>query len=29
LLNRLDDPVRGEILYRARPITDYPVPLNL
>jgi putative ABC transport system ATP-binding protein len=25
LLNRLDDPVRGEILYRARPITDYPV----
>src|SRR5215831_4651848 len=25
LLNRLDDPVRGEILYRARPITQYPV----
>ena len=25
LLNRLDDPVRGEILYRARPITYYPV----
>jgi len=25
LLNRLDDPVRGEILYRARPITHYPV----
>jgi len=25
LLNRLDDPVRGEILYRARPITAYPV----
>jgi putative ABC transport system ATP-binding protein len=25
LLNRLDDPVRGEIFYRARPITDYPV----
>ena len=25
LLNRLDDPVRGEILYRVRPITDYPV----
>jgi ABC-type sugar transport system ATPase subunit len=24
LLNRLDDPVRGEILYRARPITHYP-----
>ena len=25
LLNRLDDPVRGEILYRGRPITHYPV----
>src|SRR5215475_14235379 len=25
LLNRLDDPVRGEILYRARPITAYPI----
>jgi putative ABC transport system ATP-binding protein len=25
LLNRLDDPVRGEILYRARPLTAYPV----
>jgi len=25
LLNRLDDPVRGEILYRARPITHYPI----
>ena len=25
LLNRLDDPVRGEILYRARPLTHYPV----
>jgi putative ABC transport system ATP-binding protein len=25
LLNRLDDPVRGEILYRAHSITDYPV----
>src|SRR5215831_14945690 len=25
LLNRLDDPVHGEILYRARPITHYPV----
>src|SRR5215472_16695535 len=25
LLNRLDDPVSGEILYRTRPITHYPV----
>jgi len=25
LLNRLDDPVSGEILYRAQPITHYPV----
>ncbi|HEY5864234.1 MAG TPA: ATP-binding cassette domain-containing protein [Candidatus Tectomicrobia bacterium] len=25
LLNRLDDPVRGAMLYRGRPITDYPV----
>jgi ABC-type methionine transport system ATPase subunit len=25
LLNRLDDPVRGEILYRGRPLTHYPV----
>jgi ABC-type methionine transport system ATPase subunit len=25
LLNRLDDPVQGEILYRARPLTHYPV----
>jgi UDP-glucose/iron transport system ATP-binding protein len=25
LLNRLDDPVRGTILYRGRAITDYPV----
>jgi len=25
LLNRLDDPVSGEIFYRARPITEYPV----
>jgi ABC-type methionine transport system ATPase subunit len=25
LLNRLDDPVSGEILYRARRITQYPV----
>ena len=25
LLNRLDDPARGEILYQARPITHYPV----
>jgi ABC-type methionine transport system ATPase subunit len=25
LLNRLDDPVRGEILYRARPLTHYAV----
>ena len=25
LLNRLDEPVQGEILYRARPITHYPV----
>ena len=25
LLNRLDDPVRGEIVYRGRPITYYPV----
>ncbi len=25
LLNRLDDPVAGEILYRDRPINDYPV----
>src|SRR6185295_14904037 len=26
LLNRLDDPVSGEISYRERPITEYPVP---
>src|SRR5262245_28530721 len=25
LLNRLDDPVSGEIFYQARPITQYPV----
>jgi ABC-type methionine transport system ATPase subunit len=25
LLNRLDDPIRGEIAYRQRPIADYPV----
>jgi putative ABC transport system ATP-binding protein len=25
LLNRLDDPVRGEILYRGRPLAEYPV----
>ena len=25
LLNRLDDPVSGDILYRARRITQYPV----
>jgi putative ABC transport system ATP-binding protein len=25
LLNRLDDPVSGQVLYRARPINDYPV----
>lgn len=25
LLNRLDDPVAGEIFYRDRPINDYPV----
>jgi len=25
LLNRLDDPVGGDILYRLRPITEYPV----
>ena len=25
LLNRLDDPVSGEILYRTKPITHYPV----
>jgi ABC-type methionine transport system ATPase subunit len=25
LLNRLDDPVAGQVLYRARPLNDYPV----
>lgn len=25
LLNRLDDPFSGEVLYRARPIAEYPV----
>ncbi|MEA2175711.1 MAG: UDP-glucose/iron transport system ATP-binding protein [Blastocatellia bacterium] len=25
LLNRLDDPVGGQVLYRARPVNEYPV----
>jgi ABC-type methionine transport system ATPase subunit len=25
LLNRLDDPARGEVFYRARPLAEYPV----
>lgn len=27
LLNRLDDPLQGEIMYREQPLTHYPIPV--